>query len=71
MAKPHEKLKRGLVPKQGYARKADIKRVVSAVKACGLSVAIDLLPDGTIRIGEGDNKQPQDEFERWEADGRL
>lgn len=57
-----------------YPRKVDIERVVSAVRASGVDVGeVEVAPDGTIKVVEarGCSTQPESEFERWEASGRL
>jgi phage tail protein X len=62
------------VPKRQYARKADIVRAVEAARACGLAVqALDICPDGTIRLlpGAAPKKDGVNDFEAWEAAGRL
>jgi hypothetical protein len=51
-----------------YARKVDIQRAISAVRAAGLDVAgVEISRDGTIRVVEA-RAIPQpaiDEFDRW------
>lgn len=56
-----------------YPRKAEIERVVSAVRASGVEIgAVRVGPDGTICVSEVHPNCPSmAEFDRWEAEGRL
>lgn len=58
-----------------YPRRAEIERVVAAVRASGVEIgAVSVGPDGTIRVSESDlhsASSSSTEFDRWEADGRL
>lgn len=59
---------------RNYARKAEVKRFVSAAKECGLDVAgFEVFPDGSIRIIEARaaGLPVKDEFEQLCAEGRL
>jgi hypothetical protein len=62
------------VTARGYPRKLEIERAIAAAKASGVNVsAIEVSPNGTIKLSEarGAAAQPPDEFERWDAAGRL
>ena len=49
-----------------YPRKAQIERLVSAAKACGLDVTgIEVSPDGTIRIMEARAVADRTDFDRY------
>jgi len=55
--------------KPSYARKAQVERMISAARACGLDVVgFEALPDGTIRIMEKRSvpQQPANDFERYQ-----
>jgi len=57
-----------------YPRKVEIERVVSAIRASGVDVGeVEVAPDGTIKVIEARScsRQPETEFDRWEASGRL
>ncbi len=57
-----------------YPGKTAIKRAIEAARAAGLDVAgFDLLPNGTIKVFDRtlSPAQPKDEFEEWEAAGKL
>lgn len=57
-----------------YPGKVAIKRAVEAARAAGLDVAgFDILPNGTIKVFDRTiiAAQPKDEFEEWEAAGKL
>lgn len=60
---------------RGYPRRAEIERVVAAVRASGVEIgAVSVGPDGTIRVSETGLHSPSSsltDFDRWEADGRL
>lgn len=49
-----------------YPRKAEIERIVSAAKSCGLDVAgFEVSPDGTIRIMEARAVADLTDFDRF------
>lgn len=49
-----------------YPRKAEIERMISAAKACGLDVAgFEVSPDGTIRIMEARAVADMNDFDRF------
>jgi hypothetical protein len=49
-----------------YPRKAEIERIVSAAKSCGLDVAgFEVSPDGTIRIMEARAVANVNDFDRF------
>lgn len=51
-----------------YPRQAEIARAFKAAKACGLDVAaLELAPDGTIRMVEARAMERKDEFPQWES----
>lgn len=57
-----------------YARRSEIARAVSAARANGVMVAgLELAPDGTIRISSiaASDKTTSNEFDHWDAAGRL
>jgi len=58
-----------------YPRRAEIERVVAAVRASGVEIgAVSVAPDGTICVSETDlhsSSSSLTEFDRWEAGGRL
>jgi hypothetical protein len=57
-----------------YPRKAEIERVVSAVRASGVDVGeVHVCPDGSIKVTEARRAGdvPQSVYDRLEAEGRL
>lgn len=49
-----------------YPRKAEIERIVSAAKSCGIDVAgFEVSPDGTIRIMEARAVANVNDFDRF------
>jgi hypothetical protein len=60
--------------KRAYPGKVAIRHVIEAARACGVDVAgVEVSPDGTIRVVEARTlpERPKDEFEAWEAQGKL
>jgi hypothetical protein len=54
------------VAKPIYPRKAQIERAIAAARAGGIKVGgIEIDPDGTIRILEGQSPAATDAYERW------
>jgi len=64
----------GRLPKDGraYARATEVRRAVRTARDCGIDVgSVELLPDGTIRVSREREARPANEFDRWDAAGRL
>lgn len=60
-------------PRQ-YASRAEIKRIVAAVREAGIAVeVVEVTPDGTIRVMSADAKQapPEDAYEKWSRENPL
>lgn len=52
---------------RAYPRQVEISRAFKAAKACGLDVAaVEIAPDGTIRMVEARAIERRDEFSQWE-----
>ena len=65
-------------PSTGYPRKAQIARVVGAARESGIPVNnLEVGSDGHIRVGYSpptateNSAADEDEFQRWEREGRL
>lgn len=57
-----------------YATAAAVRRAISAVRVAGIEVgSVELAPDGSIRINAAKMSPPTpaNEFDRWDASGRL
>ena len=67
------------LPREGrvaraYPRRAEINRAVTAARDVGIAVnGVEVAPDGTIRITSGrpEADRNSNEFDRWDAAGRL
>jgi len=53
--------------RRSYATKAEIARVVAAAKAQGITGALEVTADGTIRIIPAAAAAPQTAFDRWQT----
>lgn len=61
-------------PRRQYPRRLEITRAVAAARDLGIAVSgIEVSPEGKIRITSGsqDAAGASNEFERWDAAGRL
>lgn len=62
-------------PRSRYPTKAKIARTIEAARAIGLDVVgFEVSPDGIIRVLDRramPAQPPKDEFEEWEAQGKL
>lgn len=61
-------------PPRMYPRKSDINRAIQAAKANGILVgSIECAPDGTIRVGQDEQKKgdARSAFDRWNEAGKL
>jgi hypothetical protein len=61
-------------PPRQYPRRVEITRAVAVARDMGIAVSgIEVGPDGTIRVtsGRAPSSATDNEFDRWDAAGRL
>ena len=55
-------------PRAKSVRKAELLRLMDAVRAGGLAVAsVEIRPDGTVRLAAAEAAAASDDFDKWES----